>query len=144
MSLDRLLESAVFDLITLWIPAEYTIKTTLSYPWKENLEAIEASVEKVLQRDIDMAQKHFEGGKPAKSKKVLVHTLRMILMATQIVESGLVSDWQCASDIFETLMNSYHLTTWESLEEEFLAQKESEMAKFKAALEAKRNAKRSR
>lgn len=89
-----------------------------------------------------MAQKHFEGGKAAKSKKVLVHTLRMVMMATQIVEDGSVSDWTCATEIHETLMNSYHLSTWDALKDEFENHQVAQLGRFRQALRTRRDAKR--
>lgn len=89
-----------------------------------------------------MAQKHFEGGKAAKAKKVLVHTLRMVMMATQIAESGSVSNWTCATEVHEALMNSYHLVTWDALKEEFDTYKDAELELLRQALRAKRDANR--
>lgn len=80
-----------------------------------------------------MAQKHFDGGKAPKAKKVLIHTLRMILMAAQICDQGQVSDWNCASDYFDQLTNSYHLSTWSALKEEFDILVNTEMERMRAA-----------
>lgn len=81
-----------------------------------------------------MAQKHAENGKPAKTKKVLTHLIRMIMMATQIIEQGRITDFECANEIFDTLQYSYHLSSWDTFEEEVVPIEEAEFAKFKERL----------
>lgn len=81
-----------------------------------------------------MAQKHAENGKYDKTKKVITHTTRMILMATQIVRDGRVTDWTCANELFELLQYSYHLNTWEGFVEEVMPQQQQAWSDFKAAL----------
>lgn len=133
-SVARIKDSAVFDLITLWVPGEFIVKSGAIHSWNRDLVALEASVEKVRKRDLLMAQKHAENGKPSKTKKVLTHLIRMIMMATQIVELGRITDFECANEIFATLQQSYHLSSWESFEEEVVPIQEAEYAKFKESL----------
>jgi predicted nucleotidyltransferase len=131
---DRIRESGVFDLVTIWLPVDFVLKTVGLLQWKPDLQALFASCDKVLKRDLLMAQKHAENGKYDKAKKVITHTTRMIMMATQIVQHGKVQDWKCANDLFELLRYSYHLNSWEAFVEEVLPTQQQEWATFKASL----------
>ena len=106
--------------------------------WNRDLDTLEASVEKVRKRDLLMAQKHAENGKPDKTKKVLTHLMRMMMMATEIVERGRITEFECANEIFNTLQYSYHLSSWNSFVDEVLPLQEQEYSKFKEALQQQR------
>jgi hypothetical protein len=132
--LDRIRDSGVFDLVTLWLPNDFIVKTTNLPVWKRDLDALFANVEKVLKRDLLMAEKHADNGKYDKVKKVLTHTIRMTMMATQIVQNGKVTEWNCANELFETLTFSYHLKSWDGFVEEVLPIQQQELANLKTAL----------
>lgn len=122
----------------MWLPDEFVVYRSGLPVWKLDNDALERSVRSVVERDLSMAQKHFENGKPANSKKVLTHTLRLILMATQILDQGKITDFECANSIFEMLRSSYHLTSWELLLDEITPIKDDSFAKFEQALRGAR------
>lgn len=137
---ERLKECAVFDLVTLWLPPEFVMKSTLNIPWKLDLDALVASVQKVAARDVAMAEKQASNGNYDKTKKVLVHVTRMIMMATEIVDTDRVENWECASNLFNELRDSYHLTSWDAFVQEVLPQKEEAMTRFLDAVARRRAA----
>lgn len=85
-----------------------------------------------------MAEKQAANGNCDKAKKVLVHLTRMIMMATEIVETGRVANWECAQQLFNDLRASYHLTSWESILEEVVPQQEAAMTRFNEAVARRR------
>lgn len=130
---DRLRSCTILDLVTLWLPEEFIVFRSPLPAWKRDDEALEAAVRTVLDRDVLMAQKHMEAGNAPKSKKVLIHTLRMIMMGTQILTHGKVTDWACANDLFSYLRDSYHLTSWQTIADEIFPIKNEELAKLEQA-----------
>jgi hypothetical protein len=108
--------------------------------WKLDADALDASVKKVAARDVLMAEKHADNGKYDKTKKVLTHMIRMIMMGTQILETGKVTDWSCANELFSSLKHSYHLNSWDSFIEEVIPQRDQALQAFQEALARHRGA----
>ncbi len=66
--------------------------------------------------------------------KSLYHSMRIPMFGKQIAESGTITDWTVANEIFEKLYSRYDWT-WEELDEEFRDQKNDIMTEFRNVTE---------
>ena len=107
-------------LLVLWLPRECVLLEKFD-PQKSwfvfDQEALVKSLAHSRERDMRIAEKHFQKGDRSKAKKVLLHCMRYLEMGAQIRESGRITDYPAASSqrtvIFENLS-----AVWSELEEE--------------------------
>jgi hypothetical protein len=66
------------------------------------------------------ARKLWKTGDYTKSKKNILHALRYLLVALQIVDHGKIIDFQCGKDYHEQIMIQKQYTTWEEWEANYL------------------------
>ncbi len=91
-------EHHFLETICMWLPPEYK--------WKENFDLKKTfklqplfllnSIEEETQRDWSVAEKFINKGKLENGKKTIVHAIRLVLVASQIVKEGRVSDYTVA------------------------------------------------
>eukprot|EP01119_Soliformovum_irregulare_P025368 TRINITY_DN9371_c0_g1_i2.p2 TRINITY_DN9371_c0_g1~~TRINITY_DN9371_c0_g1_i2.p2 ORF type:complete len:233 (-),score=33.53 TRINITY_DN9371_c0_g1_i2:797-1423(-) len=115
----KILEHAFFPLICLYIPE--------SLRWKEKIDprrdfkldhvALRASILQETDRDWGMAQKYFEKGNVDRGKKTIVHALRLLLIAKQLIESGDVQDLHVSLPYTMEMREIYDKNTWPQFEE---------------------------
>eukprot|EP01126_Amoeba_proteus_P038317 TRINITY_DN3988_c0_g2_i5.p1 TRINITY_DN3988_c0_g2~~TRINITY_DN3988_c0_g2_i5.p1 ORF type:complete len:135 (+),score=25.84 TRINITY_DN3988_c0_g2_i5:392-796(+) len=64
------------------------------------------------ERDWRMAKKYLEKGNLARAKKTLVHSLRVILLTTEVIKTGEISDFTLGLEYHHMMQSMYH-TEWE-------------------------------
>ena len=105
-------------LLVLWLPKECILlehfKPRSSFSF--NQESLVRSLEHSRERDLRIAEKHFQKGDPLKSKKILIHCLRYLELGSQVQENGNVTDYHAASSHRVMILDSPS-ETWSDLEE---------------------------
>ena len=102
-------------LITVWLPECFVLKeesnprTLFTY----TPQSLLISVEKMQERDLRIARKHFDKGDHNRGSKVLRHCLRQMVLALQICHHGIIRDYTDVSQEEEILKwKSYERSSW--------------------------------
>lgn len=103
-------------LLTLWLPRGCVLLERLDgRRWFQfDQTALVKSLEHSKERDLRIAEKHFQKGDRARAKKVLLHCLRYLELGAQVREGGRVVDHGAASTHQGELFDS-PTESWEEL-----------------------------
>ena len=103
-------------LITLWLPHMFILTEHLDPKvfFRFDKSALLKSLTHTKDRDLRVAEKHFRKSDSKQAKKVLLHCIRYLCLATQIKTAGCIQEYEASSDHRRIVMEDYS-KTWEEL-----------------------------
>lgn len=97
---DFIKEHLLQALITVWLPKCFVLKETYNSKscFKYSQSSLCASIHKMHQRDLRVAEKHFTKNDPKSGIKILRHCLRQMELSVQISTDHCIVDYTIASE----------------------------------------------
>ena len=103
-------------LISLWLPSVCVLRETFAaisvfhFDKSSLLKALEHSKE----RDVRIAEKHFNKSDSTQARKVLLHCIRYLNLGNQIKDTGMIRDYTAANEFRAVVLECYS-TEWKDL-----------------------------
>ena len=96
-------------LITVWLPESCIMKEMVDPKkmFQFSQPALIAALEHSKERDLRIAEKHFNKNDSKKAKKVLLHCMRYLNLGAQISSSGAICDYTSANEYREAVLGNY-------------------------------------
>ena len=89
-------------LITVWVPDSLVLFTTNTFNprriFSYSSMAIQLALDKLYERDVRVAEKHFVKGDPKGGVKVIKHLLRQLTLSSQVIEHGKIIEYTSNED----------------------------------------------
>ena len=103
-------------LITVWLPENCILREKINPRalFRLSQPALIASLEHTKERDLRIAEKHFQKNDTKQAKKVLLHCIRYLDLGAQISSMGAICDYTLANEYRETILGNYS-TQWSDL-----------------------------
>ena len=118
-------------LLTLWIPADLVLFKKPGFDstggFRYSAEPMKCSVEKLFERDVRIASKHFAKGDSADGLKIVKHFLRQLRLCEQIIEHGYIFDY---ASFDEETFSQISSTSWKEIHDTLDAEKVTVLKKI--------------
>lgn len=103
-------------LITLWLPENCILREEINPKvlFRLSQPVLIASLEHSKERDLQIAEKHFQKNDMKQAKKVLLHCIRYLDLGAQISSKGAICDYTSANEYRKTILDNYS-TQWSDL-----------------------------
>ena len=103
-------------LVTLWVPDVFILTEHMDPKvlFCFNKSALLKSLAHTKDRDLRVAEKHFRKSDSKLSKKVLLHCIRYLCLATQVKTMGCIQEYEAGYDHRRVVMDDYS-KSWEEL-----------------------------
>ena len=100
-------------LITLWLPESCILRERINPRGLFQLSqpALITSLDHSKERDLQIAEKHFQKNNTKQAKKVLLHCIRYLDLGAQISSKGAICNYTSANEYRETILGNYS-TQW--------------------------------